>query len=654
MMKSRSRRARHRSPCAPSGGTAKPRLESLEERALLSGLRHAGVAGFDALTLDRAAYASDRVLVRVSPGASFTNPQLGDARALIPGLFELTLAPGVSVGQALAAARADGRILGAQPDYRVHLTAARIPNDAQFGAQWALRNTGQTGGTAGAHINAAGAWAVTTGNPNTVVAVIDTGVDYTHPDLAANMWRNPGEVPLNGRDDDRNGYVDDLYGYNFVLDNSDVYDDNGHGTHVAGTIGAVGDNGLGVAGINWNVKIMALKFLDFFGAGYLSDAVKALRYAVAHGATISNNSWGGDQNEPALAAAIEFARSRGHIFVTAAGNDGANNDRTPFYPGNYHSDNLVSVAATDKFDGLASFSNYGASTVHLAAPGVSILSTRPNNGYAMSSGTSMAVPHVTGVLALVRGLHPDWTYRQVIDQVLRTADPLPSLQGRTITGGRLNAAAAVAETVEQLGGFVQGLYRDVLGRAPDQPGLDHWVAALRDGVPRAHVADAFWKSAEHRGLQIDDYYRTFLGRDADAPGRAVWVGGFLAGMDELAVMRSFLISTEYLVKNGTTDGFVIGLYTDVLRRAPDPVGRIVWVQALEGGTPRSTVPPNFLNSAEMYRRILDEYYTKFLGRAVDAAGQQAWMSQLQTGRMTLGQVAVTILASQEYVARTRG
>ncbi len=281
--------------------------------------------------------------------------------------------------------------------------------------------------------------------------MIDTGIDYTHPDLAANIWTNTAEIQGNGKDDDGNGFVDDVHGYDFANNDGDPMDDNGHGTHVAGTIGAVGNNGIGVAGIDWNVKLMALKFLDATGSGLISNAIRALDYAVMMGAQVSNNSYGGGGYDPAFADAIHNAQSNGHILVAAAGNDGLNNDTTPSYPSNYNFDNVVSVAATDHNDQLASFSNYGASTVDLAAPGVDILSTYKGGGYAYMSGTSMATPHVTGAVALIRDQHPDWSYTQVIQQLLSTTDPLSSLQGKTITGGRLDLGRALALPTDSQG-----------------------------------------------------------------------------------------------------------------------------------------------------------------------------------------------------------
>ena len=268
--------------------------------------------------------------------------------------------------------------------------------------------------------------------------MIDTGVDYNHPDLAANIWTNPGEIAGDGIDNDGNGYVDDVHGYDFINNDGNPMDDHGHGTHVAGTIGAVGNNGLGVAGINWNVQIMALKFLDATGSGSTSDAIEALNYAVANGAhDLSTTVRAAIRTRRALYDALSDAATPAMIFVAAAGNDGANNDQTPFYPAGYDLDNIVTVAATDRNDQLASFSNYGATTVDLAAPGVDILSTKPNSAYQTSSGTSMAAPHVAGVVALVRGLHPDWTYRQVIDQVLGHGRLLAGL-----AGGRRPAAGS--------------------------------------------------------------------------------------------------------------------------------------------------------------------------------------------------------------------
>jgi subtilisin family serine protease len=418
----------------------RPHVEALEDRCLLAS------SGSDWLCLDAKSCRSDRILVQFLDGQAFSTAgsEIGEK---LGGYHEVRLPENLSVAAALAAYQADPRVLAAQPDYLVQLDAT--PNDPSFGSLWGLHNTGQSGGVSDADIDAPAAWDVTVGSGQTVVAVIDTGVDWRHPDLAANIWTNPGEIAGNGYDDDGNGYVDDVHGYDFVNDDGNPMDDNGHGTHVAGTIGAVGNNGRGVVGVNWNVQIMALKFLGDDGSGYTSDALRALNYAVANGATISNNSWGGGGFSSAMLAAIRDARSTGHIFVAAAGNDGSNNDSNAAYPANYDSDNVVSVAALDRYDNLASFSNYGASTVDIGAPGVGILSTTPNNTYSTYSGTSMAAPHVTGVLALVRDRHPDWTYRQVIDQVLSTATPVSALRNRTVTGGRVNAAAAAALPVSE-------------------------------------------------------------------------------------------------------------------------------------------------------------------------------------------------------------
>lgn len=376
------------------------------------------------------------------PGAS-----IGRAFSLVPDLHEVTLSDGLDVATALAELQDLPWVAYAEPDFTVRTTAT--PDDPRFDEMWGLDNLGQTGGTSDADIDAPGAWDVHTGSGNTVVAVIDTGVDWTHPDLAENLWVNQGEFNgLAGVDDDGNGYVDDIHGYDFFNDDGNPMDDNGHGTHVAGTIGAVGNNGVGVTGVNWDVQIMGLKFLGSDGSGSGSDAIEALEYAVANGATISNNSYGGDPFSQIFLDAITAARNAGHLFVAAAGNGdifgiGLNNDLTPFYPSGYNSENVLAVAAVDHNDQLATFSNYGATTVDVAAPGVNILSTQPGGGYQVLSGTSMATPHVTGLAALVWDANPDWTYNQVIDQIVGTVDVLPGLNGLTATGGRINAASAL-------------------------------------------------------------------------------------------------------------------------------------------------------------------------------------------------------------------
>jgi subtilisin family serine protease len=436
-------------------------LETLGDRALPS----TSTGG-----LDPAEFDSTRILVRYRPEApAFDHLRVPEGTAigrelpLVSGLRVVDLEAGTDVASALAAFRADPAVLYAQPNYR--LSAQLTPNDPGFDNLWGMHNAGQTGGVPDADIDAPEAWDTWTGNGSTIVAVIDTGIDYTHPDLAANMWTNPGETPGDGIDDDGNGIVDDYYGANFVYrdefgaPSGDPLDDHFHGTHVAGTIGAVGNNGIGVAGASWNVKLMAIKFLDSFGSGWTSDAIDGLNYAVSKGAMISNNSWGGGPYDQGLYDAIQTAGQLGHVFVAAAGNAGWDADLDPMFPAAYDLDNIISVAATDHTDGLAWFSNYGANCVDLGAPGDLVYSTFPTyvtdemfwNGfgpdYGTISGTSMATPHVAGVAALLRDLHPDWTAQQVKDQLLGTADPLDSLTGITVTGGRLNAAAAVTGTV---------------------------------------------------------------------------------------------------------------------------------------------------------------------------------------------------------------
>jgi subtilisin family serine protease len=341
------------------------------------------------------------------------------AEALGAGEYRVNLPPVATVDSALAYFQGRPGVAFAQPDYEISETAT--PDDPSFGSQWGLSDIG-----------APTAWNTSTGTGKIVVAVIDSGMAYNHPDLKANVWHDTTDPASAGI----------TVGYNFVSNNANPADDNGHGTHVSGIIGAVGDNRVGVTGVDWHVQLMPLKFLDSSGSGYTSNAVRAMNFAVNHGAKIVNASFGGGPYDSAMAAAIANARAHGVIVVTAAGNDGTDNDTTPEYPASYSSDNLISVAAIDQTDHLAGFSDYGKS-VTIAAPGVGILSTLPNGKYGSYSGTSMAAPFVTGALALVWDDHPTWTYKQVIAAVENTADRLPALTGKVATG-KLDLAKAIA------------------------------------------------------------------------------------------------------------------------------------------------------------------------------------------------------------------
>lgn len=366
-------------------------------------------------------------------------------------MLRVKLPPGKSVKDALSEnwGKKDPRILSVEANYLVH--TLQTANDPYFSEMWALRNTGQTGGTAGADIDVLEAWDLTTGSSSVIVAVIDSGIDCSHPDLLDNIWTNPGEIAGNGIDDDDNGYIDDVHGYDFFEGDGNPQDAAGHGTHCAGTIAACGNNNTGVTGVNWQCKLMACRFLDDSGAGSVADAVEAIDYAVSNGAKILNNSWGWTGFPSAtLNAAIVNAKNHGVLFVAAAGNNGSDNDVTWHYPSNYEISNVIAVAATNHNDELAYFSNYGSETVHLGAPGVSILSTLPGNSYGFYSGTSMAAPHVSGVAALIWAYYPDMSLRDLKSQIVGTGDLTASLQGNTIYGRRLNAYNALISTPEPI------------------------------------------------------------------------------------------------------------------------------------------------------------------------------------------------------------
>ncbi len=360
----------------------------------------------------------------------------------LPGLERLRV-QGVSVEEAVARLSLDARVEYAEPNLIWSIGLA--PSDPRYPEQYGLHNTGQTGGIPGADIGAEAAWERFTGDPELMVGVLDTGAQLDHPDLAANLWTNPGEVPGNGVDDDSNGYVDDVHGYDFYNHDGNPADDNGHGTHTAGTIAAVGDNGVGVTGVVWRARIVVLKFLNSSGSGPTSGAVEALEYGQRVGLRLTNNSWGGGVYSRALEDAIAAVGATGQLFVAAAGNSRANTDVNANYPSALSQDCIISVAATDAADQLASFSNYGAASVDLAAPGDGILSTFPGSAYRQLSGTSMATPQVSGAVALLMGRFPSMEAAEVKSRLMRFADPLTGLAGRCVSGGRLNLDLASAD-----------------------------------------------------------------------------------------------------------------------------------------------------------------------------------------------------------------
>jgi subtilisin family serine protease len=417
-------------------------------------------------------------------------------------------------------------VLYVEPDYLAIGGAA--PNDSQYGFLWGLNNTGQsiqgTPGTPGAHIAAQAAWDRTTGTRNIVVAISDSGVDYNHPDLNDNLWSAPAAftVNINGQSLTCGAGT---RGYNAILNNCDPLDDHNHGTHVAGTIGAVGNNGTGVAGVNWQTSMMTVKWINSQNSGFISDAIKSLEFVIqarnAFAATggadvrIINNSWYVGSSSNALLEQVRRVQANGMLFVAIAGNGISNNfiakdnDVSPTYPGSYNEPNILTTAATTNQDGIASFSNFGKTSVHLGAPGANVFSTIRNGGYGYFNGTSMAAPHVAGAAALLLS-RCDLTAAGLKGTLLAYTDAIPALADKTTSGGRLNvsraleACTAYANIADDERFFVRQHYVDFLNREPDAAGLAFWLneitscggdAQCRE-VKRINVSAAFFLSIE--------------------------------------------------------------------------------------------------------------------------------------------------------------
>ncbi|MBT4584464.1 MAG: S8 family serine peptidase [Phycisphaerae bacterium] len=441
---------------------------------------------------------------------------------LVPGLFAVEIDVTVELALNILSSKRNS-IKYVEPIYIVKAFDT-IPNDPMYNNLYGMDQ-----------IHAPQAWDNHVGDQEFIIAVIDTGVDYNHQDLVANMWTNPGEIPGNGQDDDGNGYVDDVHGYDFSNYDSDPMDGNGHGTHCSGTIGGVGNNGIGVAGVNWRCRIVGAQFLSSGGSGTIEGAVDAVEYCAINEFKVSNNSWGGGGFSQALFDVIQGAGDQyGHIFVAAAGNGGSYGAS---YPGALSCTNIICVAATDVNENMASFSQYHPTEVDLGAPGVDVLSSTPGNNYDYYSGTSMATPHVAGGTGLIYSVVGGTSFEEVRDIILSSTRPISSMQGNCATGGVLNVADALANT------FL-GPQITMLSAVPTEmdPNVGYEVRVYVDPREDTLIDDV---SLYYRSAQSDN----FMAMPMNVSGLMEW-SGTIPGM-ECDDEPEFYISCE-----GQTSGTV--------------------------------------------------------------------------------------------------
>lgn len=454
-------------------------------------------------------------------------------------------------------------IILAEPNYIYRIN--KVSNDPELGKLWGIINTGQVDsrgseGIVGVDVGAERAWDLQTGDKDLLVAVIDTGVDYTHNDLKENAWVNEAErAGQPGVDDDENGFIDDIYGYDFANHDADPMDDHGHGSHCSGTIGGKGDDGRGIVGVAWNVKIMGVKFLGGDGSGTLDGAVESINYATKMGAKIMSNSWGGGGYSEILKNAIQEASDKGIIFTAAAGNDSKNNDGNPSYPASYNVPNVISVAAINNRGELADFSNYGNRTVHVAAPGVNVYSSVPG-GYEVMSGTSMATPHVSGVVALLLSQEPNLTPVEVKERLIKTSKPAGPLRGKVISKGIVNAYTALINELAP----------------PDPNDPENWTDFKPVEISTPHpYQDKYTQSWEYEIPGVSQFALLFENFKTEArydtvtlTNRAGEKIGVLSG--DIGTMWSPNIIGDYVKITFTSDSSVTGYGFDIKKAAYKP------------------------------------------------------------------------------------
>lgn len=614
------------------------RFEVLEPRTLLNGS------------------TTDDLFVRFKPNLSGGTIQkaLSTVGATVvqefpSGPLQISVRSGLDTDRVLQWLQFNPLVSYAEPNSSIH-AAAVTPNDPYYTQLWGLNNANNV------DIDAPEAWQITQGRYTTIVAVLDTGIDLRNSEFTNRLWVNPGS----------SSYRTAVNGWNFINNNNNVQDNNGHGTHVSGILAASGNNAYGMTGVDWYSKIMPVKVLDSRGDGTTEAAVNGIYFAVNNGARVINASWGGGSYSQTLRDAIAYASANGVVFVSAAGNDGLNTDLSVSYPGAYNLNNQITVGAVDSQGRLASFSDYGARTVDLVAPGVDILSVIPA-GYASYSGTSMAAPFVSGVAALILSLRPDFRAEEVIQRIMSTTKPLPGVAGKTVSGGivdaynAVNFAADVTSTAAQPepkrdeiptsvtlvpngtseydllakilstndfyngwggtnAGFVTGLYRSLLGRDPEPAGLASWVNRLNAGQTRVQIIETFERTPEALQIKVAHWYQDVLGWNASLaalkldPGVIYWSTLLAAGQSETAVLSRILSTDDYLRgSGGTNEGFVTGLYRSLLGRGTDPDGFNYFVGLLRNGMSRADLAQRILSTPEAKRTKVARWYQDHLG-----------------------------------------
>ncbi len=569
------------------------------------------------------------------------------------------LAPWANAAAAVSQLQAEPNVVYSEVDATVHYDSvpAILPNDPFLGQQWAL-NT----------IDAPEAWALSTGSSSTIVAVLDTGLDVNNPDFAGRLWTNP---TVNS-----DGFLGDLHGYNFVSNNGNIQDDNGHGTHVTGILAATGNNGVGVAGVDWGTQIMPLKVLDSNGNGSTDAAVSAIYFAVQHGAKVINASWGGDVFSATMLAALNYADQNGVVFVTASGNESSNNDQITTYPASYRTPNELVVAAIDPNGSLANYSNFGPTTVDIAAPGTNVLSTVLDDQYQDYTGTSMSTPFVSGTVALLAGMHPTFTVTQLIDEVKATAKPDPALTGLVSSGGIVDPYFALANitngssasgapggivalslsdiersilTAAGTSGalsanpsaYITLIYQSLLGRAPSPSDLNYELNAVQSGVSYGTIIQGLQGTQEAHLARVAHWYQDELGSTETIAQLEAntnvqyWAYQLSLGIANSQVEANIFQTEDYLATtNGTPGGYVAGLYTDLLAIPADPTGVANGVNLLLSGTSESVLVQSFLaipqaEDVAIARLFQDEFgWTSSLSTLLTEPGVLYWAAQL--------------------------